>query len=129
MALATLADVTARLGRDLSDAEAARLPSLLSDATALLIGYTGQDFEPAPYPEAVVGVCAKMVARNLLAGANPTPFATQQGAGPFSVTYNSDAASGDVWMTAADKMALRPYRLGGGMRTVKMVGEQYTIVP
>lgn len=128
MPLATQQDVEARLGRALSDAEAARLPSLLSDASAILAGYLGRDYATeVAIPEAVSGVAAKMVARNLLAGASPTPFATQQSAGAFSVSYNSDAASGDVWLTAADKLALRPYRRSGGVASVQLVGERYRI--
>lgn len=132
-ALATQADVEARLGRVLSDAEAARLPALLTDASAILTGYLGQDYSlviaPLVIPDAVIGVTAKMVARNLLADVGPAPFATQQSAGTFSVTYNSDAASGDVWLTAADKLALRPFRRGSGLSSVLLVGERYKIVP
>lgn len=127
MALATQADVEARLGRALEASEAARLPSLLSDTSALVIGYCGQDFEPAPYPEPVTGVVAKAVARLLLAGSSAVPFAEQQAAGPFSVRLSSGAASGDAWLTAADKLALRPYRLGGGLTTVGLVGARYEI--
>lgn len=45
MALATQADVEARLGRVATAAEVARLPSLLEDADAAVIGYCGTDFE------------------------------------------------------------------------------------
>ena len=43
--LATVEDVEARLGRDLTEEEAARAPSLLADASALVREYTGRDFE------------------------------------------------------------------------------------
>jgi hypothetical protein len=42
--LATTADLTARVGRDLTDDEAARAPALLGDASALVRGFTRQDF-------------------------------------------------------------------------------------
>lgn len=46
-ALATKADLAARLGRDITCDEDARLDALLADASALVRGYTGQDFGPA----------------------------------------------------------------------------------
>lgn len=128
MALATQEDVEERLGRRATEAEAARLPSLLSDASAVVIGYCRQGFEPKPYPEAVVGVVAKMVARSLgratIVGGE---YVDQQSAGPFAVRYTSASSEADVWVTAADKLALRPYRKGGGLIGVQMVGERYGI--
>lgn len=128
MALAEQTDVEARLGRDLNEAEAGRIDALLDDASSAVIGYCGQDFEPEPYPTAVVGVVAKMAMRALAAAASSGGgIAQQQTAGPFSVTYSSASSSGDVWMTAADKLALRPHRLGGGLRSVGLVGARYEI--
>lgn len=128
MALATQEDVKARLGRDATAAEALRLPSLLDDASAVVIGYCKTDFEPAPYPSAVVGVVAKMAARSLgRAGTGAGEFADQQSAGPFGVHYSASTSSGDVWLTAADKLALRPHRLGGGVTSVGLVGARYEI--
>ena len=43
-ALATPADIEARLGRTLTDEETARVDALLSDISAYARGYTGQDF-------------------------------------------------------------------------------------
>lgn len=42
--LATVEDLEARLGRDLTAEEAARADALLADASALIRGWTGQDF-------------------------------------------------------------------------------------
>lgn len=42
--LATREDIEARLGRDLTDAEAGRADALLADASAMIRAYTGQDF-------------------------------------------------------------------------------------
>lgn len=131
MALATQVDVEARLARDLTAAEVTRLPSLLDDATALVIGHCGQDFEPAPYPLPVSGVVARMVAR-LLAQGDVTPGleSTTEGAGPFSRGYKyGGGSSGDVYLSATDKTMLRPHRLGGGLSSVQMVGERYDITP
>lgn len=128
MALATQADVVDRLGRPLTADEAARLPSLLEDASAVVIGYCRQDFEPAPYPVAVVGVVAKMAARSLARqGAGSGEFVEQQNAGPFGVRYSAASSEADVWITAGDKLALRPHRVGGGLLSVQMVGERYNI--
>lgn len=43
-ALATKADLAARLGRDITCEEDGRLEALLADASALIRAYTGQDF-------------------------------------------------------------------------------------
>lgn len=128
MALAEQADVEARLRRDLTAAEELSIDADLEDASAEVIGYCRQDFEPAPYPTAVVGVVAKMVARSYARTASSAGgFAEQQTAGPFGVRYSSQTSVGDVWLTAGDKLALRPYRLGGGMVSVQFVGERYDI--
>lgn len=45
VSLATTADLVARLGRDITCEEDARVEALLADASALVRAYTGQDFE------------------------------------------------------------------------------------
>ena len=127
MALATQADVEADLGRGLSESEQQRLPSLLTKATALVVGYVGQDFEPGPYPAPVVVIAAEMVARVLTASSVAPVLPEQQSAGPFAVRYSSNVTSGGPWLTAGDKIALRPYRRGGGMTSVGLVGDRYSI--
>lgn len=131
MALATQADVVARLGRDLSGPEAARLPSLLADATALVAGYLGRDYTPEAYPAPVAGVVARMVVR-LLAQGDVTPGleSTTEAAGPFSRGFKyGGGSSGDVYLSATDKTMLKPYRLGGGLSSVQLVGDRYEITP
>src|SRR5690606_27101153 len=120
-------DVEDRLGRDLTAAEDQVVDARLEDASAVVVGYCRQDFAPGPYPDAVVGVVAKMVARSLERAAAGSEFVGQQAAGPFSVSYSAATSGGDVWLTAADKLALRPYRLGGGLTSVQLVGERYRI--
>lgn len=44
--LATIEDVEARLGRSLTETETTRVEALLSDASSLVVGYTGQKFLP-----------------------------------------------------------------------------------
>jgi hypothetical protein len=129
MALATQADVEAELGRALSASEETRLPSLLTKASAMVIGYTGQDFEPAPYPETVVVVTAEMVARVLTQATVSAVMPEQQSAGPFAVRYPAATTSGGPWLTAGDKLALRSLRRSGGVTSVQMVGERYNITP
>lgn len=131
MALATQEDVEARLARALTEADLARLPSLLDDASALVIGYCRQDFEPEPYPTPVAGVVARMVVR-LLAQGDVTPGleSTTEGAGPFSRGFKyGGGSSGDAYLSATDKTMLRPYRLGGGLSSVQLVGDRYEITP
>lgn len=129
MALATVADVEAALGRSLTAPETSRVDSLLVKASGVVIGYAGQDFEPAPYPEVVVVVTAEMVARSLATSPAGGALPEQQNAGPFGVRYGASVSGGGVWLTAADKIALRPHRLGGGVTSVQLVGERYDITP
>lgn len=130
MALAATSDVEARLGRPLETTEVARVEALLDDASAAVIGYCRQDFAVPPVPTAVAGVVAKMAARALQSAAGTGGgFIQNQTAGPFGVQFSAAATTGDVWMTAADKLALRPHRLGGGLTSVQFVGERYEITP
>lgn len=132
MALATPEDVRAALGRDLSASETERVEFLLSRASGLVVGYTGQDFEPAPYPDAVVAVVASVVARLLQQEvASPVGVeSTTEAAGPFSRGYKfAGGSSGEVWLSAADKLILKPYRVGGGLTSVRLVGDRFNITP
>lgn len=127
MALATQEDVELALGRSLSPSEEERLASLLTKASAIVIGYTGQDFEPAPYPEVVSVVVGEMVARVLTAATVAPMIPESQNAGPFAVRYPSAVTGGGPWLTAGDKLALRSSRRGGGVTSVQFVGERYNI--
>jgi hypothetical protein len=60
-ALATKADLVARLGRDVSCEEDARLEALLADASALVRAYTGQDFAETSDAEATLRAQGGMV--------------------------------------------------------------------
>lgn len=132
MALASPEDVAAALGRDLTAAETEQAPTLLDEASDLVIGYLGCDptdttQEPATVPEAVSRVVARMVARVLgQAGHVPGSEGTTETVGPFSQTvrFASGTTSGAPWLTVTDKVALRPYRCGGGMRAVPLATMQ-----
>ena len=126
MTLATQADVEAVLGRSLTDAETARAESALVRASALVLGYTRAEFD-CPAPDAVIAVVADMAARVLTTSAAVPPGVEQHTQGPFTVRYASSASSGGPWLTAAEKIMLRPYRAGGGLTSVQMVGERYEI--
>lgn len=127
MVLATQADVTDWLGRDLSPSEAGRVAGLLARAEAIAMGYLGCAEEPAPVPAAVSSTVAGIVGRVL----NQAGMAgiEQVGIDDGSVRFNANASSGDVWLSSMDKLALRRYRCGGGLVSVQLVGDRYKIDP
>lgn len=125
MAFATQTDVEAALGRSLTSTEAVSVDTLLDEATDLIIGYLG--CTPDPVPDAVKRVTARMVARvfsqsQISVGASQV----QETAGPFSrsTSYPAGTSNGAPWISAADKVALRPYRCGGGFRAVPLESPQ-----
>lgn len=129
--LASQADVEAALGRSLTPAETTQINSLLGEASDLIIGHLGcdptdPDADP-PVPATVTRVAARMVAR--VFGQASQAFGsegTTETVGPFSrtVRFASGTTSGAPWVTNADKVSLRPYRCGGGMRTVSLSSVQ-----
>lgn len=123
MTLAILADVELHLGRPLTSSETAKVEAQLNEASDLVIGYTRQDFEPAPYPGAVTRVVAGMVGRSF-DQSSVTPGIDQISTGPFSTHFTAAATSGDVWISASDKIKLRPYRRS--VTSVQLYGERYT---
>lgn len=129
MAFADTSDVEAALGRDLTSAEEASVDTLLEEATDLLIGYLG--CTPDPVADAVIRVCARMVARvfaQAASGSAPVPGTTQtqQTAGPFSqsTSFATGSATGSPWLASADKTALKPYRCGGGFKAISVESVQ-----
>ncbi|AWR15527.1 hypothetical protein [Corynebacterium diphtheriae] len=110
--LATLSDVEARLGELLDDdADVRRAEGLLAEASALVVGYIGH--RPEPVPDAVALVVSRMVARVLEApeDAGFNAESASYTAGPFSqnVKFSAGASGGSPWLTASDKVMLRPY--------------------
>lgn len=125
MAFADEADVVLALGRELTTAEQTSVDTLLEEATDLVTGHLG--CAPDPVPDAVKRVTARMVARvfsqaQISTGASQV----QETAGPFSrsTSYASGTSNGSPWLAAADKVVLRPYRCGGGFRSVAVESEQ-----
>ena len=130
MALAAASDVVARLRRPLTTAEAASADDLLEEASALVVGYLGEDptdtsVDPAVVPSPVVIVVSRMVARVFIrdttpAGAELDAQSVSTGVGPFprTVSYRDGTTSGSPWLAAVDKMTLRPYKAGGGFTSL-----------
>lgn len=121
MLLASRADVLARMGdRDLDQVDDSRTTALLEEASALVEGYLRR--VPEPVPDAVRLVVARMVTRALSRGEGIDAAADSfsQQAGPYSVTthYASDSLGGGVWLSAQDKLALRPFRRFNGVVSV-----------
>lgn len=117
-ALATEQDVERLLGRALTSDEAARvIPGLLSEASDTVRGHLFPSGVGTPIPEAVSTVVARMVIRALRVDPNADAGLTshQWTAGPYqgTETYDVDSRSGGVWLTAQDKLRLRPFKAGG----------------
>lgn len=124
--LAELTDVEAALGRSLTEAETPQIKTLLSEASDLIIGYLGCDptdtsVEPC-VPPVVSRVAARMVARVTQQGGVPGAQSATESVGPFSRTaqFAPGTNSGDPWLSAKDKITLRPFRCGGGMKSVSL---------
>jgi len=102
-ALASVADLTDRLGREVDDAERARAEAALEDASALVREEARQDFTtgaPAAV-EAVVLTAALRVMRN------PEGI-TSETIGPYS--YKRRDQDADVYLSEAEKAIVRRYR-------------------
>lgn len=120
MALATVADVVDRLGRDLTTAETSRVDGLLEEASALVIGHLGYDptdtsVDPPVVPGPVTLVVSRMVARlferEAAAQVSVGAESVTEQTGPFGRTlrYGVGTTSGNPWLVRGDKVILRPY--------------------
>lgn len=118
--IATPADVVKRLGRDLDEDELDMVEGLLEEAEILIEGHLG--CIPVPVPRRITVVASRMVARVLQQPDQEAFYAesVQHSAGPFSETkrYSTGASGGSPWLTAADKLALKRGRGGGGIYTI-----------
>lgn len=127
MAYATTDDVEPALGRSLTSAETDQATGWLVDA-ALIIDGEGYVYTGDTVPEAFKRASVNMVVRAVrAAGIMPGAQSQQEMAGPFArnITYTPTAASGGVWLTATDRLMLRPYRTGGGLTSVQLGTERY----
>lgn len=124
MTLAVQSDVEARLGRDLTETETARVLGLLDEASDLVIGYLRQDPTVEDVvPEPVARVTSRMVAR-VFQSSEAAPNVEHLQTGPFQARFAPGSTSGAPWLSGADKAALHPYRRGGGMTSVGLAGER-----
>jgi hypothetical protein len=105
-ALATVADVEARLGRTVDDET--QVQAWLEDASAIARAYAGKTWLNADEtalsgePADVVGVVAGMVVRLI----NNPDGVTQETLGQFSQSFGTDAAQ-RLFLTATDKLVLK----------------------
>lgn len=107
-ALADVGQLLTRLGVDSLDGpDLGQAGALLAYASAVIRGYTGRtylDDDGAlvdPLPDGIAEVCVEMVFRAIT---NPAGV-TQDTAGPFTVSFGSDAAQ-RIYLTASDKTIL-----------------------
>jgi hypothetical protein len=121
-ALASQVDVEARLRRDLTETEITWLPGVLEEASQAVYAYCG-DRKFDPVPDRVRMVTSRIAARALTNRPDSTAAVTNA-AHVFSqtVTLTPDAAEGGVWLTKADKLALRRWAVSGKAFSIDISG-------
>ena len=120
--LASIVDVEARLGRDISEDEVLRVDGLLEEASVLVESHLGREFE-------VVQAAFRLVVSRMVARVLESPddgFNSESAsftAGPFSknVKYVAGASGGSPWLTTQDKTVLNRFRKRRGFYSVPMV--------
>jgi hypothetical protein len=103
-ALATLDDLTVRLGRALTAAEMSQATAWLDDATAIITDRFPQ-YLVTPTP-ASTAVCCSMVRRVLL---NPGGLRSEA-VDDYSYTRDNALSAGELYMTDSEIDTLRPVR-------------------
>lgn len=117
VALASAADVEARLGQPLTSDESGRVPALLDEASASARAY--MRCTPDPVPSDVSLVVSRMVARLLSQPAatevlpHTDQYSRTAGAYSASGTFTEGATSGSPWLTKDDKRILRAFGCRG----------------
>lgn len=114
VALADNADMVARLGRALSTDETAAVGGLLTEASALVVGYLRRDWDAlTDVPGAVRVVVSRMAARALTGASNIPAGAESYGSSlsvmSHTVKLGPDVVMGSVWLSRVDKTTLAPY--------------------
>lgn len=119
MALASVEDVEARLGRNLTSDEQSVAAGLLDEASDLAVAF--MRCTPDPMPAEVTRVVSRMVARVLSTDAS-VPFgltqsARTQTAGAMTLTNSQSFSEGSTsrapWLSATDKVVLRRFGCRG----------------
>jgi hypothetical protein len=123
MVYATITDIESRLGRTLSADEMLRAPGLLQEASALVDGYCDM-LIPDPEPAAVVVVTSKIAARGLTTAQDRAEGVSSEQlvSGPFSRNLSFAGEGSSMWIGAAEKLMLRPWR--SGMRSVALISDR-----
>lgn len=119
--LATIEDLQVRIGVDVPMDDVDQAGQLLRYASALVRGWTGRTWvddggDLVDVPLSVIDVVVEIVHRSVV---NPDG-ATQQTAGPFSVSFGRDAAQ-RMFLTRSDKTIL------AGLDGVGAAGRAFTI--
>ncbi|MFJ2007405.1 hypothetical protein [Streptomyces chartreusis] len=102
MALATLADIADRLGRDLTAEETRRATANLADATALILGRFPQ------YASAPTDVCTKVCCAMVLRVLTNPDGKRQETIDDYSYTIDSSRSRGEVYLSDDEADELRP---------------------
>jgi hypothetical protein len=126
VAYATTTDVEDALGRSLTETEEAQVTGWLDDAGYLIDGWT-RTASTTDTEARYLRVSVRMVVRALGAAAQAGVESGTEQVGPFarSLRYTADASSGDVWLSAGDKLILGDARLGSGMTSVQLGTDRY----
>lgn len=110
--LATVQDVSDRLGEVIELEDVAWVEALIEEASLIVEAHCGREFDPVP--RTIQVVVSRMVARVIEApdeqkGAESMSLS----AGPFSksMSFSAGGSGGAPWLTAIDKKLLR--RFGG----------------
>lgn len=119
MTLASVVDVEARLGRNLTIDEQSVVDGLLDEASDLAVAF--MRCTPDPIPTEIVRTVSRMVAR-VLSTDPSVPFgltqsARTQTAGPMTLTNSQSFSEGSTsrapWLSATDKVVLRRFGCRG----------------
>lgn len=106
---ATVDDVNDRLlGRDLTAAERAKVPTLIADASAIMRREVPGVDDPAP-PATAVGVCCAMVLRVVT---NPVGKRQEQ-VDDYSYTVDSSRSTGNLYLSDEERDLLDPRTTAG----------------
>lgn len=124
--IVTIEDIEAATGLEVTAEDEARVSFLIRSAVAAVEGYIGAPI-PDPAPDAVVVVVTRMVARSLGQESDGTPTGMTGDmfvAGSFTRQrqFASGSNDGGVWLSAQDKVMLRPFRRRGVIRSVPYRG-------
>jgi hypothetical protein len=103
---AEAADIEARIGRNLTDAERAKAEALIGDATVRIASEAGiADPAPTEMQDLLKGICCAMVLRAFNAPAFGVS-SVQQMAGSYSESLSYSNPSGDLYMTSSERKLL-----------------------